>query len=100
MALNNKYLQDFWCYAIRPGIVKRSLIIAVIVGTVLNLINQGDVIAGNQAFNLAKCLLTYVVPYCVSTYGSVTALMAVRDNPEALGSCEVEERVPGESQTN
>lgn len=65
----------FFELARRPSIVKRSLIIAVIVGTILNTINQGDVIMGNATFDLVKCLLTYMVPYCVSTYGSVTALL-------------------------
>lgn len=59
----------------RPDIVKRSFIIALIVGTVLNLINQGDKMMGSQdSIDVVKCLLTYLVPYCVSTYGAVTAL--------------------------
>lgn len=56
-------------------IVKRSLIVSLVVGTILNLINQGDVMTGSASFNLFKCVLTYVVPYCVSTYGSVMALI-------------------------
>ena len=60
--------------AMRPPIVKRSLVVALVVGTLLNLINQGDVMTGNAHFNLFKCILTYVVPYCVSTYGAVSAL--------------------------
>lgn len=67
---------SFLAIAKRPSIVKRSLIIAVIVGTVLNVINQGDVVMGSATFNLFKCLLTYVVPYCVATYGAVSALQA------------------------
>ncbi len=63
--------------AFTPSIVKRSLIVALVVGTVLNLINQGDVMTGSASFNLFKCLLTYVVPYCVSTYGAVSALKSV-----------------------
>ncbi len=61
--------------AVRRDIVKRSLIIAAIVGTILNLINQGDAMADVSKFELGKCLATYVVPYCVSTYGAVTALL-------------------------
>lgn len=91
--MNTDYIKDFYCYAIRPQIIKRSLIVAVIVGTVLNMINQGDAITGSSSFNLLKCMLTYVVPYCVATYGSVSALMAMRDKPESLGSC----AVPGNS---
>ena len=66
---------SFFQLARRRDIVKRSLIIAVIVGTILNLINQGDAVGAMSKFELGKCLLTYMVPYCVSTYGAVTALM-------------------------
>ncbi len=57
--------------AVEPGIVRRSLIVAAIVGTVLNVINQGDALGG--ALNWWKLALTYCVPYLVSTYGAVTA---------------------------
>ncbi|MBB5722258.1 hypothetical protein FHS72_001882 [Loktanella ponticola] len=62
--------------AFRADIVKRSLIVALIVGTVLNLINQGDQLMYAGSVNLLKCLLTYTVPYCVATYGAVSALRA------------------------
>ena len=66
---------SFFQLARRRDIVKRSLIIAVIVGTILNLINQGDAVGDMSKFELGKCLLTYMVPYCVSTYAAVTALV-------------------------
>ncbi len=86
--MSTDYIKDFYCYAMRPQILKRSLIVAVIVGTVLNMINQGDAITGSATFNIAKCLLTYAVPFCVATYGSVSALIAMKYKPESLGSCE------------
>jgi hypothetical protein len=54
------------------GVPKRSLIVAVIVGTILNLINQGDAIVGVASVNVTKLLLTFAVPYCVATYGAVS----------------------------
>jgi len=42
------------------------------VGTVLNLINQGDALFGAGSVNWLKAALTYVVPYCVSTYGAMS----------------------------
>lgn len=59
----------------RPDIVRRSLIIAVIVGAILNIINQGDAFLSEKEVNWFKIGLTFLVPYCVSTYGAVTALM-------------------------
>jgi hypothetical protein len=54
------------------GIPKRSLVVAVVIGSILNLINQGDALIAGAPLNLFKLLLTYVVPYCVATYGAVS----------------------------
>jgi len=62
----------FWRYALSDGVPKRSLIVALVVGTILNLINQGDALVAGTAVNMTKLLLTYLVPYCVSTYGAVS----------------------------
>jgi hypothetical protein len=61
-----------WQGAAAPGVPRRSLAAAVIVGTVLNLINQGDALFGDKALDWLKLLLTYIVPYCVATYGAVS----------------------------
>ena len=55
------------------GIVRRSLILAAIVGTILNFINQGDAFVAGTHLVAWKIVLTYCVPYCVATYGAVTA---------------------------
>ena len=59
-------------YAVSDGIPRRSLLVAIVVGTILNLINQGDALFGPVAVNWTKLLLTYLVPYAVSTYGAVS----------------------------
>jgi len=64
----------------RRDIVKRSTIVAIVVGTILNLINQGDALMDPSRFELVKCLLTYLVPYCVATYGAVSAIQADQQN--------------------
>ena len=61
-------------YATRPRVVRSSLLVAIVVGTILNLINQGDALFGDKPVVIWKLLLTFVVPYCVSTYGAVMAL--------------------------
>ncbi|MGE3992030.1 nitrate/nitrite transporter NrtS [Pseudorhodoplanes sp.] len=67
--------------AISDGIPLRSIYVAVIVGTVLNLINQGDALFGYTDLNWAKLLLTYCVPYLVATYGAVAYKMRVQPDP-------------------
>ena len=60
-----------------PIIVGRSLRVALVVGTLLTLINQGDVLLDGAISGevIAKILLTYCVPYAVSTYAGVGALL-------------------------
>jgi hypothetical protein len=63
---------QIWRYAVSDGVPGRSCIVALIVGTILNLINQGDALLAGNSLDLPKLLLTYLVPYCVSTYGAVS----------------------------
>ena len=56
-----------------PEIVRRALRVAAVVGTILVAINYTDrFLAGSLgAFEWVKMGLTYLVPYCVSTYTAV-----------------------------
>ena len=67
--------------ALHPKIVRSALIVAIIVGTILNLINQGDALLTGTSIVWWKICLTYLVPYCVSTYGAVTALRSRSAEP-------------------
>jgi hypothetical protein len=67
-------------YALSGGVPRRSFWVAVAVGTILNLINQGDRLLAGQPLDIAKLVLTYLVPYFVATYGAVSfRLQARRD---------------------
>ena len=68
-----------------PMVVRRALITAVVVGTVLTAINQGDrILAGDiTPVVVLKAALTYCVPFVVSTSG---ALGAARITPETGSS--------------
>ena len=59
--------------AVSDGVPRRSFYVALVVGTILNLINQGDAIFDLGSVNWLKVLLTYFVPYAVCTYGAVSA---------------------------
>ena len=58
-------------HALSDGTQICSLQVAVVVGTVLNLINQGDALINGDPVVWWKIALTYCVPYCVCTYGAV-----------------------------
>jgi hypothetical protein len=61
------------CAVRYPELVRRSALIALVVGSVLVAINQGDVIlAGRWDMALVwKVPLTYLVPFVVATWGAL-----------------------------
>lgn len=65
-----------------PDTRKRAAKVCVLVGTILVLVNQGDVIVrGDLDANiLAKIVISYCVPYCVSTYAAVSAAVFREDS--------------------
>lgn len=58
-------------------VVKRSLVVMLVVGSILNVINQGDALWSAVPINWWKLALTYCVPFCVATYGAYCALCAI-----------------------
>lgn len=71
-------LSEIWTCAVTGGVPRCSLCTALAVGSVLNLINQGDVLFGTDPFVLRKLLLTYCVPFCVATFGAVSYRLSER----------------------
>jgi hypothetical protein len=61
--------------ALSDGVPQRSLVVALVVGTILNLINQGEALLALAQINWLKVILTYLVPYAVCTYGAVSVQM-------------------------
>lgn len=62
------------CAGAHGPMLKRSLLIALLIGMILIAINQGDVLLRGQWSSalLWKILLTYVVPFVVATSGALT----------------------------
>ncbi|MCQ8116499.1 nitrate/nitrite transporter NrtS [Methylomonas rosea] len=79
-------LLDLHRTAIRLGIYQRSGKVALVVGTLLNLINQPQALFGllcldypaMQGLDMVKALLTYSVPFLVASYGALTATVQQR----------------------
>jgi len=69
-------IQRWFRAACRPEIVQRSIRVALIVGTILVAVNYTDRwMKGTLVpIDYLKMLVTYLVPYCVSTYASVATL--------------------------
>ena len=79
--------------AFGDGTPKKAFLTALVVGTILTVINHGDVILAGQWPPFIKVFLTYCVPYCVTTWGAITGkkaelrkqAKAMADNREPLG---------------
>lgn len=56
--------------AFSPKVMRNSVRIALVVGTILTLINQGDLLLAGGFPPVWKLALTYLVPFCVSSYGA------------------------------
>jgi hypothetical protein len=71
---------EWLAVASRRDVVRRALTVAVVVGTILITINHADALwRGDVSVKrIWQMGLTYLVPYCVSTYSSVSALRGVQ----------------------
>lgn len=59
-----------------PPHLRRTICIALVVGTVLFAINQLDIVLRGEVTSSLwlKCALTYLVPFCTSNLGMLLAL--------------------------
>jgi hypothetical protein len=72
--------QGFISLALSRLVLIRAIKVALVVGTLLTLINHGDKILAMSLTgkSLIQILLTYLVPYSVSTWSAVKAIEAQR----------------------
>ena len=68
--------------AVSDGLPRRSLGVALFVGAILNIINQGDAFLGFFPINWFKVVLTFCVPYAVYTWGAVSSKIRTSSNRE------------------
>ncbi|MGE3727032.1 MAG: nitrate/nitrite transporter NrtS [Candidatus Sericytochromatia bacterium] len=66
--MNSVY--PFFKVALSAKILINSFKIALVVGTVLNLINQGSALTSGQGISWLYVFLNFCVPFCVATYSA------------------------------
>ena len=69
--MTNLTICEFMQLASTDGTPRKALITACVVGTILTMINHGDLILKGDYPPLIKVALTYFVPFCVTTWGAV-----------------------------
>ena len=79
-------MRDFLMLCASRSIVRRASFTALVVGTVLILINHGDVLLTGRvdADRLFKMILTVLVPYMVSTVSSASTIQSLRKERAGL----------------
>ena len=68
--------QSFMELAFGDGTPKKAFLTALVVGTILTIINHWDLLIQGEIPPLIKVGLTYCVPYCVTTWGAITGKRA------------------------
>ena len=68
----------FFSYFFGPESVRRAIRVALVVGPILGLINHFELLVGGEVtrVRLFKICLTFLVPFCVSSFSSATTMMA------------------------
>ena len=59
--------------------ITTALLLALVIGTVLNIINSYDVFMEGKltSRDIMKIMLTYITPFCVSLYSSMKAIKQI-----------------------
>jgi len=69
-------MREWLAIAFAPAVRGRAFKVALLVGSILAVINHGEVMLAGQATLgvWVKIVLTFLVPYCVATFASVQAI--------------------------
>lgn len=61
-----------------PAAMRRTIVVALVVGTLLTLVNQGDRLADGDLGPVvaARVAANYLIPWCVSSVGYISARRA------------------------
>ncbi len=63
-------MREFWTIALSKRVAFNAIRIALFIGTLLNVINQGAAILAWDGIAWGHVALNFVVPYCVATYSA------------------------------
>lgn len=69
------YWRRFFRVMASARIVGNAARVSLVVGTMLNLINQGDYLFAGRGVMVGHILLNYLVPYCVASYSGARAMV-------------------------
>ena len=68
------YWRRFFRVMVSPKIVGNGVKVSLVVGTMLNLINQGEYLLAGHGVMIGNALLNYLMPFSVACYSGARAL--------------------------
>jgi len=93
-----------WCSRLSRDLVWRAVKISFVVGSILNLINQSDVLWGAAELSILHVLLNYLVPFAVSLFSAMQARAQSQPVSTAIRTADVRPaasaRSPGRRSTD
>lgn len=72
-------LKTLFRLANSPSIRRNAIRVALVVGSILNLINQGPALWSGTEISFVNVALNYFVPFCVSSYSAAKNELAQPD---------------------
>ncbi len=72
-------ISEIFDLAFSDGTPMKALLTAIVVGTILLIINHYDLFLAGDWPPLSKIFLTYCVPYLVTTWGAMTVKMSTSE---------------------
>ena len=74
-------MREFLKLCLSRSVVRRASVTALVVGTIMIVINHGDALLYRQmdTSRLSKIILTALVPYLVSMVSSASTILSIRE---------------------
>jgi len=76
----------FICTALSRHIVVNALKIALVVGILINLVNEGEHLWNNVTISWLHVLFNFMVPYCVATYSATKNEIELRESDDCCSN--------------
>ena len=93
-----------WRARLSRDLVWRAVKISLVVGSILNLINQGEVLWATAELSIPHVLLNYLVPFAVSSFSAMQARAQSQPVSKAFRTADVRPaasaRSPGRRSTD
>jgi len=86
--MRKNLLKKSFYYGTRRNVVQTAIITAMIVGTILNLINQFPNLLNHKPLSPVKILLNYLTPYMVTTVGAIRMCFQFENKIQKVSSPE------------